>query len=171
MSLIDILNEREERWIRKCALSKEEKRCVVSLTLRMPSELRLSEDAEKALTQGRKEVLTLLERVSPALSFKGQFVSADGPYALFTVAGNGCEIKKLLMRFEEESRFGDLIDADVMSADCEEISRLTVGGKVRKCLVCGKDDARLCAKNAVHTRKETIEAIERILKNRLEKGE
>lgn len=171
MSLIEILDAREKRWNLKCGLAADEKRSVVSLTLRMPSELRLSENAEKALAAGREEVFALLKSEFSAVSFKGQFSSADGPYALFTVSGDETEIKKRLVRFEEESRFGDLIDADVMNRDCEEISRLTVGGKARKCLVCGKNDARICAKEGVHTREYTIEAIKTILANRLEKGE
>ncbi len=171
MSLIEILDAREDRWNKKCAFAGEEKRCVVSLTLRMPSELRLSEKAEKALSKGREEVFSLLKGAFQNPSFKGQFLSADGPYALFTVSGDEGEIKKRLVRFEEESRFGDLIDADVMNRDCEEISRLTVGGKKRKCLVCGEKDARICAKEGVHTREETIAAIGKILEDRLGKGE
>lgn len=171
MSLIEILDAREERWIRKCALSKDEKRCVVSLTLRMPSELRGTRDAEAILTKGRKEVLSLLEDAFEVVSFKGQFSSADGPYALFTVSGDEREIKKRLIRFEEECAFGSLIDADVMNQDGNEISRLSLGAKARTCLVCGKADARVCAKAQTHTRNETVEAIEKILKDRLKKGE
>lgn len=171
MSLSEILDAREERWIRKCALSKDEKRCVVSLTLRMPAELRGMKDAETILTKGRKEVASLLEETFECVSFKGQYASADGPYALFTVSGDEKEIKKRLIEFEEESRFGALIDADVMTQKCREISRLSLGAKARTCLVCGNADARICAKAQTHTRVETVEAIEKILINRLKKGE
>lgn len=171
MSLSEILDAREERWIRKCALSKDEKRCVVSLTLRMPVELRGTCDAQTLLTKGSKEVFSLLEDAFEGVSFKGQYASADGPYALFTVSGDEREIKKRLIEFEEKSRFGALIDADVMTQKCREISRLSLGAKARTCLVCGKTEARICAKAQNHTRKETVEAIERILKDRLKKGE
>lgn len=171
MSLIEILDAREERWNRKRALAKEENRCVVSLTLRMPSELRLTGDAEKALEKGREEIFPLLESAFQDVSFKGEYSSADGPYALYTVSGDETGIKRLLMKFEEESRFGDLIDADVMNRDFEEVSRLALGGKVRTCLVCGGADARICAKSGAHTREETIIAISELLGKRLHKGE
>ncbi|MBQ1256045.1 MAG: citrate lyase holo-[Clostridia bacterium] len=73
MSLIEILDAREERWNRKRALAKEENRCVVSLTLRMPSELRLTGDAEKALEKGREEIFPLLESAFQDVSFKGEY--------------------------------------------------------------------------------------------------
>ncbi len=171
MSLKEILNAREERWIRKCALVKNENKCVVSLTLRMPSELRLSENAEKALKKGREEIFSLLKSAFCDVFLKGEFSSADGPYALFTVSGDENEIKRLLVQFEEKSFFGELLDADVMNVHFEEVSRLAVGGKARTCLVCGGADARICAKAYTHTRDETVSAIEKILKNRLYKGE
>ncbi|MBQ1257307.1 MAG: citrate lyase holo-[Clostridia bacterium] len=105
------------------------------------------------------------------VTFKGEYSSADGPYALYTVSGDETGIKRLLMKFEEESRFGDLIDADVMNRDFEEVSRLALGGKVRTCLVCGGADARICAKSGAHTREETIIAISELLRKRLHKGE
>ncbi|MBR3928496.1 MAG: citrate lyase holo-[Clostridia bacterium] len=171
MDLNDILSAREERWNLKRAYAKDEKRCVVSLTLRMPSELRLSQDGKKALSKGREEVFSLLKNAFECVLLKGEFTSSDGPYALFTVLGEGREIKKLLIRFEEESRFGDLIDADVMTEVGEEISRLLVGGSARSCLVCGEKDARVCAQNRAHTREITVQTIGDILKKRLYEGE
>lgn len=169
MSLTEILNAREARWIQKRALAKDEKRAVVSVTLRMPIDLRLSENAQKALTKAREDLFLILKASFESASFKGEFASADGPYALFTALGKAEEIKKALVEFEEKSALGDLIDADVMNENGEEVSRISVGGYERMCLVCKKEGARICAKAKAHTREETIEAIDGILKNRLEK--
>ncbi len=168
MLLSEILNAREARWNQKCALAEYEKRPVVSLTLRMPVELRLTEDAQKALSWAREEVCSLLKVSFANVAFKGEFTSADGPYALITVSGKADEIKKILVCFEEKSRLGDLIDADVMTGKGEEISRISVGGSERKCLVCDKNAARICGKSKAHTREETIGVIRDILKNRLD---
>ncbi len=167
MSLSEILNAREARWKQKCALAVEEKKCVVSLTLRMPMELRLTEDAKNALFKAREEVYSLLKSSFEGASFKGEYASVDGPYALFTAMGKAEEIKKALIGFEENSMLGDLIDADVMTEAGEEVSRMSVGGNERMCLVCGKNAARICAKGNAHPREQTICAIGNILKNRL----
>lgn len=167
MHLSEILSAREARWNQKCALAKDEKCAVVSVTLRMPVELRLSEDGKKALLRASEEIFSLLRASFKNVSLKGEFDSADGPYALFTSGGKAEAIKTALVRFEETSAFGDLIDADVMTESGEEISRIAVGGRERTCLVCGKNAARICAKSNAHTREETIGKIRNILKNRM----
>lgn len=171
MSLAEILDAKEARWNQKRVYAAQEKRCVVSLTLRMPSEMRLSRMAEKALSEGSEEVFALLKNAFHSVSFKGEFSSPDGRYALFTVCGAGEAIKKHMIRFEEESRIGDFIDADVMTEAGEEISRLAVGGEARRCLVCKKNDARVCMRRCAHNRADTIKAIEDELKKRLSEGE
>lgn len=171
MNLNEILDAKEARWNQKLALSKEENRCVVSLTLRMPLELRLTEEAKMALSIAKEEVFSLLKNAFRFVSFKGVFSSADGPYALFTVSGEGEKIKKTLVRFEEESRFADLIDADLMTEAGDEIPRLAVGGKERKCVVCGKRDGRSCIVGRAHSREITLNAFSQILQKRMREGE
>lgn len=170
MNLNEILNAREARWNLKRALARDEKSCVVSLTMRMPQELRLTGDAEKALEKAAEETLEVLKNEFCLTSFKGRFTSPDGPYALIAVSADGVQIKKRLVRLEEESRLGDLIDIDVMTQEGDEISRLSVGGSPRKCLVCEKNDARVCAANRTHPRQITIETFQNILSERLYGG-
>ena len=167
MHLSEILSAREARWNQKCALAKDEKCAVVSVTLRMPVKLRLSEDAKKVLLRASEEIFSMLKASFENASLKGEFDTADGPYALFTSGGKAEAIKTALVRFEETSACGDLIDADVMTEAGEEVSRIAVGGRERTCLVCGKNAARICAKSNAHTREETIGKIRNILKNRL----
>ena len=171
MDLIQLLNDREERWKRKTEILRCTGKTVVSLTLRMPNEIRRTKEAERVLERAAGDVQALLTNAFGAVSCEGMFLSCDGPYALFSVAGGGIEVKKALIRFEEESRFGEVIDADVMTNEDKEISRTDVGGKERTCLVCGGSDARLCVRNKSHSREDTEKIIYALVIKKLYQGE
>ena len=171
MDLIELLKAREERWKRKKETLRRTGKTVVSMTLRMPNEIRRTKEAEHVLERAAGDVQTLLTNAFGAVSCEGRFLSCDGPYALFSVAGEGVEVKKALIRFEEESRFGEVIDADVMDNEDREISRTDVGGKERTCLVCGGSDARLCVRNKSHSREDTERIIYALVIKKLSQGE
>ena len=161
MTLEKILEAREERWNRKCALIRQhEGACVVSLTLRMPSELRRTEDAEKVFLMAKEHLACALENAFSRVSVQYIRDSFDGPYALMTVYAEAESVKRACIRLEENAPFGDLVDADVMKSFGEEISRKDVGGEERRCLVCPEKNARICLINKKHTREETARAVQ-----------
>lgn len=160
MALSDVLDAREERWRKKCALCGRLQRPVVSLTLRMPIEIRKSEDAQNVFERAKDALFGLLLSSFSMVSPEGVFQSADGPYALFSVEAEGERVKRRLIQFEENTLLGELSDADVMAEPGREISRTEAGGFPRKCLVCGRADARACLSKGAHSRGDTIKTIE-----------
>lgn len=159
MTLGEILEAREERWRKKCALSKEtENGAVVSLTLRMPSDIRVTEKAKKLFLLSKAQLEDVLKKEFSCVRLEAEADSFDGPYAIWCVSGDAERIKKACMRFEEETAPGAFTDADVMIKGGSEISRLEAGGSDRKCLVCLKN-ARECILLKTHSREETLSAV------------
>ena len=68
MDLIQLLNDREERWKRKTEILRSTGKTVVSLTLRMPNEIRRTKEAERVLERAAGDVQALLTNAFGAVS-------------------------------------------------------------------------------------------------------
>lgn len=154
-----ILDAREERWMKKRQLSKEG--AVVCMTLRMPRELRVSEEGIAFFERMKQRFSAYAEGLS--LAFKAEGSGADGPYCMW-MAGHAHAAKHAAIAFEEEIPGGELLDIDVTSGSLSDLSRSDFGYPPRRCAVCGVNDARICAGNQKHDRVETVNVFARKMK-------
>jgi len=165
MSFADILNAREDRWLKKRALASEKKGNVVSLTLRMPASVWLTGEAKAFLMHAALKAEGVFSEAGYHPKRECTLDGADGPCVLWRLMGETEEIKLACIEFEEESPEGELIDLDVMGEDGEEISRTAFQNALRKCIVCRRENARECIYEKRHSNEET----ERIIKEKLGK--
>ncbi|MBQ7984345.1 MAG: citrate lyase holo-[Bacteroidales bacterium] len=73
------------------------------------------------------------------------------------------ETKLKCCEIEDTHPLGRLFDIDVIDKDMQPLSRLQVGKKPRKCLLC-EHEARYCMRNRTHTQEEIGQYIENLLK-------
>ena len=72
------------------------------------------------------------------------------------------EAKRVTCDIEDSHPLGRLFDIDVMGADGTPISRQTVGGEPRRCLLCDHE-ARWCMRNHSHSQEELMAHIRQLI--------
>ncbi len=157
----DLLAARELRWRVRRELAAIHRRAVVSATLRAPHDLR-----------SRGEFICahrcLCGRLGSFAAGKGvpfrrvlETLDAEGPCVHF-LAEEAWPAKDICVRFEDEEQGGELLDADVMDAAGEPLSRGEGERESRRCAVCGRAPARECILSHAHTGEETAAAFVRL---------
>lgn len=157
MSFHDMLSAREARWIEKTRMAREHNAGVVSMTLRMSAQLRLSSEARAFFDISRERFEEYCQKNSVEISARCVRDSEDGPYCLWTTP-DARAAKRVCMAYEDHEPGGELTDIDVMDASARAHTRDNINGAPRPCLVCGCADARECILRLAHTPEETTRA-------------
>ncbi len=155
-----MLCSREARWLEKRKIAAETGLACVCLTLRMPFELRSSARAFAFFEAARDDFEALCEEPLTRVKCEN---GADGPYQIWTTH-NAERAKRAAVKYEEASQKGELCDIDVMTRDLREYTRADMSLEPRLCAVCKKRAARECISENSHTREETVQACEKLLK-------
>ena len=74
------------------------------------------------------------------------------------------EAKRVTCDIEDSHPLGRLFDIDVMDANGTPISRQTVGGEPRRCLLC-EQESRWCMRNHSHTQEELMAHIKNLVED------
>lgn len=157
------LDARETRWRRRLDLAAAlPPDCsLLSFTLRMPAPLRLGGGYDRAAGEWFDELRGFLAREGLlVLSYEFR-VSADGPEGFCAVRGEGNDVKRRAVAFEETHPCGALVDVDVTCPDGSAPGRRELGLPPRRCVVCG-GEAVPCVRGRAHTAEELRSAVERI---------
>ena len=74
------------------------------------------------------------------------------------------EAKRVTCDIEDSHPLGRLFDIDVMNGDGTPITRQTVGGEPRRCLLCDHE-ARWCMRNHSHSQEELMAHIQQLIED------
>lgn len=157
------LDARETRWRRRLDLAAAlPPGCsLLSFTLRMPAPLRLGGGYDRAAGEWFDELRGFLARKGlPVLSYEFR-VSADGPEGFCAVRGEGNDVKRRAVAFEETDPCGALVDVDVTCPDGSVPGRRELELPPRRCVVCG-GEAAPCVTGRAHSAEELRTAVEHI---------
>ena len=91
-------------------------------------------------------------------------VMATGYEAYLITDLPALDAKRVTCDIEDSHPLGRLFDIDVMDADGAPISRQTVGGEPRRCLLCDHE-ARWCMRNHSHTQEELMNHIQQLIED------
>jgi holo-ACP synthase CitX len=160
MSVVSaLLDAREERWLRRLALS--EQGTLLTLTLNLPGpDKRLPRWLEfhEAV---RSELERTLARGNFTFTRVFSCVAASGPEDHFLLSADASTLKRETVDFEERHPGGRLTDLDVMTRG-KSVDREVLGLPPRTCLCCSRP-AKECAAEARHPLDEVLRAAERFL--------
>jgi len=156
VTLLQILQEREER-ARQQRLLLDAHRCpLICFTMNIAGPVKTSPEIERAFAEG----LSVLADRLPAESirFREEKRNVTGCVAMIAAAVSAEKLKEICVSIEEETPLGRLFDLDVLDTDGRKLERAGQRG----CIVCGAP-GRVCAARRVHTVAHLQRATSRIL--------
>jgi holo-ACP synthase/triphosphoribosyl-dephospho-CoA synthase len=177
-----MLVAREARWLKKLNLAKSIPSRLVELqaldikpempetaeatlavlTLRMPAALRCDLRMASQAVFLYHDFLSEMESRGFLILHKEFTLSADGPECYYIVCCNAPRLKRVAIDWESGHRCGELIDLDIMDAECRTLSRRELGYPSRSCFICDRD-AVLCSSGRTHSLDIITQRIEEIL--------
>lgn len=160
LTLMDLLDSRENRVHHQQELLEKFGGTLVSMTLNIPGPVKDRPEYRLALREGMRRMKENL--AEETISYEEIRELSTGPEGYLSVGLEGFDVKTAAVRVEEEDALGRLFDIDVMTEE-GGISRRELGAPPRKCLLCD-NDAKVCARGRSHEMNQLLEKIEEILR-------
>ncbi|WP_424320514.1 citrate lyase holo-[acyl-carrier protein] synthase [Lacticaseibacillus chiayiensis] len=151
-----IVKERE--W-----LTVHSQTVLLHVTLRIPGSVKTG---RRVVTVFSAAIQALEDQLDEAVLESQIDTLATGPEAYLAVRLSPITLKRLMVGFEKQQCFCDLLDLDVVTlkdGQLDQISRADLDLPPRACLVCG-EDAKSCARSRRHGLPEVQEVVEAIIK-------
>jgi len=170
LTLMDLLESRENRVKRQKQLLNIHGGVLISMTLNIPGPVKDSPSYRAALYEGMAQMKDKLSELGGVtLNYEQVRLLKTGPEGYLcvesTVGGPvkqlAWAVKVLAVKVEEESRLGRLFDIDVLWEE-GSVSRSNLGEGPRKCLLCDQN-AKVCARSRAHSMEDLLAEIDRIL--------
>ena len=160
VSLIQMLEARENRLWEQQALLEKYHHPLICFTMNIPGPVKNSPLIERAFEYGcnAQEYRLPKERIL----YTSIHRAVTGCQAMYVVAMDAVDIKRVCTAIEDGTALGRLFDIDVLDVDGRKLDRDLVGGKSRDCIVCGQP-GRGCSSRRTHTVQELQAATQRIM--------
>ena len=136
---------------------------LLHVTLRIPGPVKTG---QRVVTVFSAAMQALEAQLGDAVQSAELLPLPTGPEAYIMVKLSPVTLKRLMVGFEQQQRFSDLLDLDVVTLQdgiLHQVSRTDLGLPPRACLVCG-GDAKACARSRRHGLPEVQEVVEAIIK-------
>jgi len=166
LTLMELLDSRENRVRHQQELLAEYGGSLVSMTLNIPGPVKDSPEYRKALRRGMEELKEKIASVTEPEGFlheeiRDLITGPEGYLCISKEALSPMELKKAAVEVEEASPLGRLFDIDVLTAE-GGISRAALGAPPRRCLICPRD-AKACARSRAHSMDELLARVAEII--------
>ncbi|MBR4020717.1 MAG: [Firmicutes bacterium] len=162
VTLMELLDARENRVMHQRKLLETYGGVLVSMTLNIPGPVKDKEIYRKALEYGMEKLeAAFAPEVVLHREIRHLKTGSEG-YLVIDEAGMDMRsVKETAISIEDQDDLGRIFDIDVMS-EKGGISRTDLGHPGRKCLLCGAD-AKVCARAQRHPMTDLMKKIENIL--------
>ena len=161
----DILDAREQRAARQRDwLQLQEDCCLVSVTLNIAGPVKNTPLIRGGFRAGMELVDDTLTNLALPVLRREEWLLNTGCEAFRLVKGPADEVKRAMIGVEESSRFGRLLDIDVLGPDCVPLSRTGLGQPGRRCLVCG-EPAQVCGRSQRHSYDQLRDVTNQIIRD------
>ena len=162
ITLDALLQSRDNRHVlQQQLLQQHPDYTLVCLTVVMPGSVKRNlysvVTAQAALT-------ALLDRMGEHVRATHARDLATGYEAYLITDLPALESKRVTCDIEDSHPLGRLFDIDVMNGDGTPITRQTVGGEPRRCLLCDHE-ARWCMRNHSHSQEELMAHIQQLIED------
>lgn len=158
-----ILEAKEERAIKqKELLARFPKASLISLSINIPSLIKLSHEAVVIHECAHQSILSLLKEEEITLLCCERNIAPTGSESFFVCLADAKVLKAKTCSIEDTHALGRLMDIDVLDASARPLSRSVLGYTKRRCFVCEKE-AHLCARAQKHSYAELNLHIKRLV--------
>lgn len=164
LTLMDLLDSRENRAAHQQELLKKYGGSLISMTLNIPGPVKDSPEYRKVLHCGMKAMKESLDAEHITFEEVRELVTGTEGYICVKDV-EPTELKKIAVRIEEVNPLGRLFDMDVLTAD-GGISRAALGAPPRRCLICQRD-AKACARSRAHSMEDLLAEVDKIIAKNL----
>ena len=123
---------------------------LVSLSINIPSSIKLSHEALVIYEMAHEKILQLLCQEGFTCKAFYPFIAPTGAETLFTCKGDAKAFKALTCKLENEHPLGRLMDIDVFDEEGVLLSRSMLHLPKRHCLLCD-EEAFVCARAQKHS--------------------
>ena len=155
ITLDEILAAREQRAACQASLLKQYKRPLVSLSMNIAGEIKMSPLILLAFEEAIKNIE---QDINHPLLYRKIIKDKTGPEALYVFDCDAAILKEAAVQIESATPVGRLFDIDVISVGGEKLSR--AGG--RTCIVCG-GPVTICSRSRAHGLDAVKEATQTLL--------
>lgn len=160
VTLVQMLEAREQRAFRQVQLIREWKKPIVSFSMNIPGPVKDSPLIRRGFRAGIGE---LDHRLPQNKVLHREIKEAiTGWEAIYVVDLDPLDLKAITTGIEDGHSLGRLFDMDVIGTDLCKLDRDAVGGGSRDCIVCGAP-GRGCASRRLHRVEELQKAVGQIL--------
>lgn len=164
--LEEVLQTRENRVRFQEALAAEYALdTVISFKLNIPGPVKSNETIGEIFSLGKSDITEAIAAEGWEILYEKTMDLKTGPELFLVTRGSLMEVKRAMIRLEEEMPLGRLFDLDVFAEEgtvVRTLSREALGYPERRCLVCEKP-AKVCGRNRTHEIHEMHEKIMEIL--------
>ena len=162
ITLDALLHSRDERHaLQQQLIQQHPGGTLVCLTVVMPGSVKRN---LYSMVTAQAAVTALLERMGDHIIATRARDLETGYEAYLITDLPALEAKRVTCDIEDSHPLGRLFDIDVMDADGVPISRQTVGGEPRRCLLCDHE-SRWCMRNHSHSQEELMAHIKMVVED------
>ena len=163
VTLMDVLQAREDRVLRQNELLRQFRRPLVSFTMNIAGPIKDTPLIRRGFESGCRIMTQQLLRARASILHHETKTAPTGCEAIWVVDLAADRLKQLTTEVEEASALGRLFDLDVLTEDGTKLDRSIE----RACLICGKP-GRSCARSRTHSVEELQIKTNQILQDALE---
>lgn len=157
---MEILQSRESRHERQKTMIDKYKKTLVSFTLNIPGEIKVSPEYKRVFETGMREFLKRINSEKMPLVNKEIVIKETGYEAYFTIDTSALKVKNVTTDLEARHKLGRIFDFDVMDDQLKTIRRADIGVRQRVCVICG-DNTAVCRRLNRHSTVQVEEVFKR----------
>ena len=161
-----MLDAKENRYYKIKSLTEKYNRPVLSFMLNIPGEEKNFKGAVDFHKKYIEKIKKILEKNEINILFEEYQNLITGMEYLAVVNCDGKFIKEKMIKVEENSLGGRLLDIDIYDENFKQVSRSSLNLLERKCIICG-DTARSCIKEERHSLGELEDKARKIIRDDL----
>jgi len=154
----DILNGREERYLRQNLMQEKYKLPLLLATVIYPGDSKVN----PVVNYIYEKMITELKIFRFQYSFEG--INAAGPYFIGCFKDDVYKIKHQTVILEDTHSLGRLFDIDIINYPYHKISRDLLQITRRRCIIC-QEEALICIREQKHSQKQLITTINKMVED------
>lgn len=159
--VIDILDSREARANKQMELLGMYPNTLISFTLNTPGAIKNSDLYRKIHNEGMSYLLSTIEQMKIPILNTLTIDKSTGNEGFVSIDFDPIQMKKITVHIEDTHQLGRIFDFDVFDINHNQISRLNIKLKPRKCLICDEDVLK-CMRIKKHSYVELITKVKEI---------
>lgn len=157
----EILKSREERAFLQQKIIARYNNPIISFTLNIPGHIKDSDKFRMIHDVGMDIITSELKDYNCDIRHVKRMNKSTGPEGYFSVEIDPMELKRITTKIENQFVLGRIFDIDVFDSKYNQISRLDLGFKPRRCLIC-EENAKLCSREKTHELIDLLEEIDKL---------